>query len=85
LFARLFDADDMVRGEALVGLALRKDERVIEPLIQELKRYPADKIGSLLIEAAEESANTRLLPTLRRLKESSGAATFDEAIRCCSE
>jgi HEAT repeat protein len=85
LFARLFDADDIVRGEALVGLARRKDERVIEPLIQELARYPAAKYGSLPIEAAEEIADTRLLPALMRLKQSSGAATFDEAIRCCSE
>jgi len=85
LFARLSDADDVVRGEALVGLALRKDEQAIEPLIQELERYPAEKIGSLLIEAAEAMADTRLLPILTRLKQSSGSEKFDEAIRCCSE
>ena len=85
LFARLSDADDTVRGEALVGLALRKDERAIEPLIQELERHPAEKTGSLLIEAAEEMADTRLLPILTRLKQSSGSKKFDEAIQCCSE
>jgi HEAT repeat protein len=85
LFARLSDADDVVQSEALVGLARRKDERIIEPLIQELNRYPAEKIGGLLIEAAEEMADTRLLPTLMHLKESSRTEKFNEAIQCCCE
>jgi HEAT repeat protein len=85
LFARLSDADEIVRGEALVGLARRRDERAIEPLIQELQRYPAEKIGDFAIEAAEEMADARLLPILTRLKQSSGSEKFDEAIRCCSE
>jgi HEAT repeat protein len=37
LVARLDDCDDIVRGEALVGLANRQDERVLEPLRQALE------------------------------------------------
>jgi HEAT repeat protein len=37
LMARLDDLDDIVRGEALVGLAKRQDERVVEPLRQALE------------------------------------------------
>jgi HEAT repeat protein len=85
LVARLSDADEIVRSEALVGLARRKDERVLDPLIRELERYPAEKIGDFAIEAAEEMADTRLLPILTRLKEASGGEKFDEAIKCCSE
>ena len=40
LIARLVDSDDIVRGEALVGLAIRQDERVIEPLRRELEEKP---------------------------------------------
>lgn len=37
LLARLADPDDIVRGEALVGLAKRQDQRVVEPLRQALE------------------------------------------------
>jgi HEAT repeat protein len=37
LLARLDDPDDIVRGEALVGLARRQDDRVIKPLLRELE------------------------------------------------
>lgn len=37
LVARLDDPDDIVRGEALVGLATRQDPRVIEPLRRALE------------------------------------------------
>lgn len=37
LVARLEDEDLTVRGEALVGLAIRQDRRVIEPLLRDLE------------------------------------------------
>jgi HEAT repeat protein len=87
LFARLFDSDEATRGEALVGLARRKDPRVIEPLIEELERYPDAEHGDYGLEAAEQLADARLLPVLTRLKEAadSGNRKFDDAIRRCSE
>ena len=55
LLARLDDLDDIVRGEALVGLARRQDERVIEPLRRALesgtyKNGISDYAGEVLAE-----------------------------------
>jgi HEAT repeat protein len=87
LLARISDEDEVTRVEALVGLARRKDQRVIEPLIKELKRYSDPEYGNYTVEAAEEIADARLLPTLMRLKQSAGAedTRLDEAIRRCSQ
>jgi HEAT repeat protein len=87
LFARVVDQDEVTRGEALVGLARRKDQRVIEPLIKELARYPDAEYGSYSVEAAEEIADPRLLPVLTRLKQLADAddTRLDDAIRRCSE
>ena len=49
LMARSADADPDTRGEALVGLAARGDQRAIEPLLRELEEYE----GTLLDEALE--------------------------------
>jgi HEAT repeat protein len=86
LFVRLSDVDEATRGEALVGLARRKDARIIEPLIKELARYP-DAEYTYSLEAAEEIADPRLLPVLTRLKKSVDLddSPFDEAIRRCSQ
>lgn len=66
LVARLADADETVRGEAMVGLARRHDQRMIEPLLTDLE---AGWFGSLLMEAAAEIGNPRLYPVLVRLRE----------------
>ncbi len=50
-----------IRGEALLGLALRKDERVINPLIVELK---SGCVGMLAAEAAKVMGDTRLYRAL---------------------
>jgi HEAT repeat protein len=86
LYARIADADEITRGEALVGLARRKDERVIEPLIKELEHYPHAEYGYYSVEAAEVLADARLLPVLWWLEhlEAPGDTTFDRAIRRCS-
>lgn len=65
LLARTTDADGECRGEALVGLARRKEGRVFEPLLKELAD---DEVGTLAIEAAEYMADLRLLPALLELR-----------------
>ena len=70
LCARLSDSDEITRGEALAGLARRKDERVVEPLIKELSSHHEAEHGSYRLEAAEQLADPRLLPVLLQLKES---------------
>lgn len=66
LFARLTDDDGDTRGEAMVGLARRHDQRVIEPLLNDLE---AGWSGSLLMEAAAEIADTRLYAILLQRRE----------------
>jgi len=86
LLARVVDADEITRGEALVGLARRKDQRVIQPLTKELKRYSIAEHGDYSVEAAEEIADPQLLPILTRLRRSTNIddTRLDEAIRLCS-
>ena len=66
LFARVADTDDDTRHEALVGLAKRKDERILEPLVRELQN---ESLGLLALEAASEFADPRLCPALLKLRE----------------
>jgi HEAT repeat protein len=75
LLQRLDDEDDDTRAEALMGLAIRGDERVTEPLIRELAR---DDAPDLAIQAAEKMANQRLYPALLALSQD--WASSDEAL-----
>ena len=67
LFAALKNADMEVRGEALVGLAKRKDPRAKNAILDEWKH---DEISILSIEAAEELADPELLESLHKLQYS---------------
>ena len=86
LFARIADTDYNTRCEALVGLAKRKDERVLEPLVQELHN---ESQGLLVLEAASEFSDPRLCPALLKLKakwlgdEDSHAHALEEALLSC--
>ena len=51
--------------EAFVGLARRKDERVIDALKKELS---SDSVGALAVEAAEMIASKDLIPHLVALR-----------------
>ena len=84
LLTRLTDEDDETRGEALVGLASRGDERVVEPLLRELSLA---KVGSLAVEAARDIGNPRLYPVLIRLRERWHAdeGLLNEAIDRCKD
>lgn len=80
------DQSEVVRGEALIGLAIRHDDRVIEPIIRALQAWETAKYPHFAIDAAEAIASPKLLPTLLRIQQGidSGDTRFDEAIRRCS-
>lgn len=67
LFVGMSDIDAEVRGEALVGLAVRKDERTIELILSEWTSY--DYISILSLEAAEEISSPRLYSKLMKISE----------------
>jgi HEAT repeat protein len=83
LLARVDDPHADTRGEALLGLARRGDERVLEPLIRELA---AERVGGRPVQAALELRDWRLRASLVRLRGRWGGddALLDEAIRHCS-
>ena len=66
LLDRTTDESSQVRGEALVGLAVRRDRRVIEPLLRELRSV---EMNTLALQAAEEIGDPLLLPALLHLAE----------------
>jgi HEAT repeat protein len=72
-----------IRGEALLGLAVRKDERVINPLIAELN---CGRIGRLSVEAAKEIGDARLYPALIDLQKwwDIDSKLLQEAIYSCN-
>jgi HEAT repeat protein len=65
LLARLHDPDGDTAGEAMVGLARRKDRRAVAPLLELLQSGDA---GSLPLEAAAALADPVLLPTLQHIQ-----------------
>ncbi len=71
LFDRLTESNMELRGEALVGLAMRKDPRVLEPLRRELE---GKEVVVLAVEAAQALEDLSLLPLLRRLQDPPGNA-----------
>lgn len=82
LFRRVADSDDETRGEAFLGLALRGDSRVIEPLLEVLC---SNSVGKLDVEAAREIADPRLLNALRDVLSwwDSDQELVQEAITAC--
>jgi HEAT repeat protein len=84
LARRLTDDNEEVRGEALVGLARRKDARVLEPLMAALR---APTVMVLVVEAAQALEDRRLYPLLLQLRDKEGEAdayfrsVLDEVIR----
>ena len=55
LLARMTDYDEEISGEAMLGLAMRGDVRVSEPLLKVINSIHERQLvyGSLIIEAAE--------------------------------
>lgn len=66
LYERLSDTDEDTVGEAIVGLARRKDERVKSYVLKCLEQM---LYGTLHLEAAEELADPGFLPALYHFRE----------------
>jgi len=87
LLERVIDPHDETRGEALVGLARRKDPRVLGAIIQELS---SEHVGLLALEAADKLGDSRLMPALLRLEhdwqtdQDNHVETLKDALRSCS-
>jgi HEAT repeat protein len=63
LHERLEDSDELTRGEAMSGLAKRKDQRVFPLVLDQL-----EKMAYWVLEVAEALADPRLLPALYHYK-----------------
>jgi HEAT repeat protein len=88
LIERLSDSDPEVRGEALVGLALRHEPSVVDALRAE---WQHGDISLLSLEAAMETGDPNLLPHLLRFRDMLDtsdapqcAETLAEAITACT-
>jgi HEAT repeat protein len=83
LAARLDDPDECTRGEALVGLARRNDQRVVPALKKELA---SDCVGYLPVEAAELIRSPELQNLLIKLRDGCDAPSesLERAIAACS-
>lgn len=64
LVARLAEPDDEIRGEAILGLANRGDERAVQPLLHELSM---PDVLSLAIDAAGAMPRPEFIPYLEAL------------------
>lgn len=88
LFARLEDDHEETKYEAIFGLAVRKDPRVLQVVKEALQ---CKRVWSLALEAAEELADPSLYPLLQNLKlkwqgEQSDnylMSTLDSALEAC--
>jgi HEAT repeat protein len=82
LIRRLSDDHFDTRSEALIGLAVRKDARVLPALKMALE---ADCVGSLAVEAAREIGSPELHEALLELRSWWDVDTelLDEAIESC--
>jgi HEAT repeat protein len=83
LMERLTDPDDDARCEALVGLAQRRDRRVLPALSRELK---SEFVQAIAVEAASLIADPQLYPDLVALQKRWGAdkQLLEDAIAACS-
>jgi HEAT repeat protein len=88
LIRALSDADSDARGEALVGLANRRDTAVVPAL---LKEWQDGEASLLSIEAAEVAADPRLSERLEQLSQTLPledrnyfATALENAIKACT-
>ena len=80
LAARLADEDGEVRGEALVGLARRRDPRAVAAITAELQ---ATDVSSFALEAAETMASSEFIDLLRALARSEPTEAVLKALERC--
>jgi hypothetical protein len=95
LFARLEDDDDEIRGEALVGLAIRGEADVVPALLKELGKLPPDVLrdwlliqdaAEAIIKHAEATGSMEWRPALERLQalEIGDPKELQRAIKRCT-
>jgi HEAT repeat protein len=72
LVARLKDEDADTRGEAMRGLATRRDDRVVPAIVAELQLA---SVSDLAVEAAAEMPRAEYVPFLQALTESNPTAS----------
>jgi len=88
LTRRLDDPDGDTAGEALVGLARRRDVRILDKVRALLDDI---SVGNLAVEAAGELADPNLVSSLQRLKDLQWADDdprswlLDEALSACRD
>jgi HEAT repeat protein len=86
LAARLDDPEEDTSGEALLGLALRRDPRALPVLLARLEDDP----GNLIVEAAAALGAPEALPALQRLKregwqlDEPRPSVLDDALGACA-
>ncbi|MCB1022498.1 MAG: HEAT repeat domain-containing protein [Acidobacteria bacterium] len=78
LVSRIDDEDEMVRGEALVGLAARRDPRTVGFLQRELA---GNVITGIALEAAASLADPALYPLLQELEEADNDSPIRNELR----
>ena len=88
LKGRLKDSEAEVRGEALIGLALRNDPDVSSEIMRELK---GEFFGSWAVEAAEIVGSSKFLQVLKDIKKAQEGeiptyilSQIEDAIQSCS-
>lgn len=82
LAARLTDDFEEARLEAIMGLALRKDSRALQPLRVEIE--DSEWVSSRMLEAAMALADPGLLPGLLDLRRKGELnESLEEAIQAC--
>jgi HEAT repeat protein len=95
LFSRLQEEDAEIRGEALVGLARRQDERVVAPLLKELESESPDVLRDWVlmsdaiesvVRVSQQTGNRLWLPILERAKAIGigEALQIQAAMDCCT-
>jgi len=82
LAARLGDEDSDTRGEAIIGLAQRKDPRVVAAIQKELG---SDSVGTLTLQAIVEMPNKTFIESLEKwLISNQGDEEFLSALKACN-
>lgn len=83
LWARTDDPDSDTRGEAIVGLALRRDERVVPVMERELAMLTG---GSLVLEAIAAFPHRRFVAALEALSpDDFSSSDLADAIAACRQ
>jgi hypothetical protein len=65
---RLEDEDFDTRCEALVGLARRRDEQAVKPVLRALQGLDGEAVSTMMVEAAGHFGRAEFVPVLERLR-----------------